>query len=42
VSHATWTLVRDEISCTPKGDLVLKGFRDPVRVFEVVGPAAPG
>jgi len=35
ISHSTWALVRDEIPCTPKGEITLKGFHQPVRVYEV-------
>jgi class 3 adenylate cyclase len=40
LSHTTWLLVRDEIPCTPRGELFVKGFRDPVRVY-VAERAAP-
>jgi adenylate cyclase len=36
VSHSTWVLIRDEIACTPKGEISLKGFHQPVKVYEVV------
>ncbi|MFL6090084.1 MAG: adenylate/guanylate cyclase domain-containing protein [Aeromicrobium sp.] len=35
LSHPTWLLVRDEISCTPKGELTLKGLHKPMPAFEV-------
>lgn len=35
ISHATWLLVQDEIPCAPKGEITVKGFRDPVSVYEV-------
>jgi class 3 adenylate cyclase len=35
LSHATWVFVRDEIPCLPKGEISLKGFRDPVKAYEV-------
>ena len=35
ISHATWSLVRDEVPCVPKGEISVKGFRDPVKVYEV-------
>jgi len=35
LSHATWVLVRDAIRCTPKGEIEVKGFHAPVRVYEV-------
>jgi len=36
ISHTTWSLIRDEIPCVPKGEITVKGFRDPVKVYEVV------
>jgi len=35
VSHPTWLLVRDEIACTPKGELALKGLHKPMPAYEV-------
>jgi len=35
ISQPTWLLVQDEISCTPKGEIRVKGVRDPVTVYEV-------
>jgi class 3 adenylate cyclase len=35
ISHATWLLVRDEITCTPKGELTLKGLHKPMPAYEV-------
>jgi len=35
ISHPTWLLVQDEIPCTPKGEIRVKGVRDPVTVYEV-------
>ena len=35
ISHPTWLLVRDEITCEPKGELVLKGLRKPMPAYEV-------
>ena len=35
LGHATWLLVRDEISCTPKGQLELKGLHKPMPAYEV-------
>ena len=37
LSHATWVLVRDVIDCEPKGEITVKGIRDPVTVYEVIG-----
>ena len=35
LSHSTWSLVHDEITCVAKGDLQVKGFHQPVKVYEV-------
>jgi class 3 adenylate cyclase len=35
LAHSTWVLVRDEIDCVPKGEIQVKGIRDPVMVYEV-------
>jgi class 3 adenylate cyclase len=35
ISDTTWALVNDEIPCTDKGELMLKGVHYPVRVYEV-------
>ncbi len=35
LSHATWLLVQDQIPCTPKGELTLKGIVKPVMAYEV-------
>lgn len=35
ISHPTWLLVRDEISCVPKGELTLKGLHKPMPAYEV-------
>lgn len=35
LSHSTWALVQDEIACTPKGELQVKGLHYPVLVYEV-------
>jgi class 3 adenylate cyclase len=37
LSHSTWLLVHDEVECIDKGEIVVKGFQDPVTVHEVVG-----
>jgi adenylate cyclase len=40
LSHSTWVLVRDEIPCTAKGAITVKGIHNPVNVYEVgVAPA---
>jgi adenylate cyclase len=35
VTHTTWALVKDAISCKEKGELSVKGLHYPVRVYEV-------
>jgi class 3 adenylate cyclase len=35
ISHSTWVLVQDDVACTPKGEIQVKGFHQPVRVYEV-------
>jgi class 3 adenylate cyclase len=40
LSHSTWLLVRDDVACLPRGEIVVKGFRDPVMVYEVDDAAA--
>ena len=35
ISHPTWALVKDEISCQPRGEIEVKGFSRPVRAYAV-------
>jgi adenylate cyclase len=35
LSHATWVLVHEDIPCTDQGDISVKGFERPVRVYQV-------
>lgn len=35
LSHSTWSLVQDDIACVPKGEIQVKGFHAPVKVYEV-------
>jgi class 3 adenylate cyclase len=35
ISHSTWALVHDQISCKPKGEVVFQGSHEPVEIFEV-------
>ena len=37
LSHMTWSLVKDEIECAPLGEVALKGFSEPAKIYEVVG-----
>lgn len=39
LSHATWLLINDEIPCTPKGEVQLKGIHKPVMIYELSGQA---
>jgi class 3 adenylate cyclase len=41
ISHSTWVLVQDDVTCTPKGEIQVKGFHQPVRVYEVTGSPFP-
>jgi len=36
ISHSTWSLVHTEIECVAKGEIQVKGFHQPVKVYEVV------
>ena len=40
ISHSTYVLVQDRIECAPKGEIEVKGIRDPVTVYQVVGRRA--
>jgi len=42
VSHSTWALVHDRFSCAPKGEIQVKGFHHPVRVYELASAACSG
>ena len=36
ISHETWALVKDSIMCRDKGNILVKGFSQPVKVYQVV------
>ncbi len=36
VSHETWSLVKDVVLCRDKGEINVKGFSHPVKVYQVV------
>ena len=36
VSHATWQFVRDQIMCRDRGEMEVKGFKHPIKVYSVV------
>jgi class 3 adenylate cyclase len=33
ISHATWLLAQNDIACVPKGEIQVKGFAQPIRVY---------
>lgn len=35
ISHETWSLVKDTVMCRDKGEIMVKGFSLPVRVYQV-------
>jgi class 3 adenylate cyclase len=35
ISHTTWALVNDEISCSEQGKISVKGLQRPIRVYSV-------
>jgi class 3 adenylate cyclase len=37
ISHPTWVLIQDHIDCRSKGDILVKGIHNPVKVYEVLG-----
>lgn len=41
LSHSTWVLVQDDVDCEAKGQIEVKGFRNPVQVYEVVHARVP-
>jgi class 3 adenylate cyclase len=40
VSHSTYALIRDEIPCVSRGEIQVKGFEHPIRVYETAGVPA--
>ena len=36
ISHTTWALVNDEISCSEQGKINVKGLNRPIRAYSVV------
>lgn len=36
ISHETWSLVKDVVMCRDKGEIKVKGFSHPVKVYQVV------
>jgi len=37
ISHETWSLVKDSVLCRDKGEISVKGFSAPVKVYQVAG-----
>ncbi len=37
ITHETWSLCRDTIMCRDKGEISVKGFSHPIKVYSVVG-----
>ena len=37
ISHSTYALIKNDIDCSPKGEIDVKGFSEPVKIYEVVG-----
>jgi class 3 adenylate cyclase len=37
ISHETWSLVKDSILCRDKGEITVKGFSMPIKVYQVAG-----
>lgn len=35
ISHETWSLVKDTIMCRDKGEIQVKGFTQPIKVYQV-------
>jgi len=35
ISHSTWALVKDEVTCEAAGELTVKGFHRPLRSYQV-------
>ena len=40
ISHTTWALVKDEISCLEKGKISVKGLQRPIKAYNVVTEAS--
>jgi adenylate cyclase len=37
ISYETWSLIKDVIMCRDKGDIQVKGFSQPIQVYQVTG-----
>ena len=36
ISYETWSLIKDVVMCRDKGDIIVKGFSQPIQVYQVV------
>src|SRR5690554_8141609 len=36
ISHETYALIKDKIICRERGNTLVKGFRDPIHMYQVV------
>lgn len=36
ISHETWSLIKDVVMCRDKGEITVKGFSHPIKVYQVV------
>jgi len=36
ISHESWALIKDAIMCRDKGNIRVKGFSHPIKVYEVI------
>jgi class 3 adenylate cyclase len=41
ISHTTWALVHDDIPCTDRGEIQVKGIHYPIRIYEVAENTVP-
>jgi len=41
LDHATWALVRDRLDCVPRGEIRVKGARQPLPVYEAAAGSLP-
>ena len=37
IGHATYSLIKNEIGCEPKGTIEVKGFSEPIKIYEIKG-----
>ncbi len=37
ISHTTWSLIKNEITCQEQEEINVKGFSEPVKIYEVIG-----